>query len=110
MTDMWNESDPGKIRGYIDEIFSEDVIFIDPANSIVGRDAVETMVRTFRKRLPEAIVSHSSGFDGHHGLYRYHWEIHPGGELVVDGFDVSEIDSCGRVSRVEGFFGPIPES
>jgi hypothetical protein len=42
-------------------------------------------------------------------LVRYHWAIHQGGQLVIEGFDVSEINAEGRVSRVEGFFGPIPE-
>ena len=109
MLAMWNERDLGKVRGYIDEIFSEDVLFIDPTHSIVGHDAFETMVRDFRTRLPDADLSHSSGFDEHHGLVRYHWEIHQAGKLLLPGFDVAEINSEGRVSRVEGFFGPIPE-
>ena len=108
MLAMWNERNPSKIRGYIDEIFSEDVIFIDPANSIVGRDAFEKMVREFRTRLPDAVCSHSSGFDAHHGLHRYHWEIHRGKDLLISGFDVTQIESNGKISRVEGFFGPIP--
>ena len=109
MLAMWNEHDLSKVRGVIDEIFSEDVIFIDPANSIVGREAFEKMVREFRTRFPSAVCSNVSGFDTHHGLYRYHWEIHQGDELLLSGFDVTQIDPDGRVSRVEGFFGSIPE-
>ena len=109
MLAMWNERDVEKVRGYIDQIFAEDVCFIDPGNSIVGHDAFETMVRAFRARFPDADLSHSSGLDEHHGLVRYHWEIHQNGELLMPGFDVAEIDSEGRVSRVLGFFGPIPE-
>lgn len=110
MLEMWNEHDLGKVRAYIEEIFSEDVIFIDPANSIVGHEAFEKMVREFRTGLPDAVCSHSSGVDAHHGLHRYHWEIHQGDELFISGFDVTEIDSDGMISRVEGFFGSIPES
>jgi len=110
MMAMWNERELETVRGYIEEIFSEEVIFIDPANSIVGHDAFEAMVREFRARFPEADLAHSSGFDQHHGLVRYHWEIHQAGKLLIEGFDVTEIGSDGRVSRVEGFFGPIPKS
>ncbi len=109
MMAMWNERDLETIRGDIDEIFSKEVIFIDPANSIVGHDAFETMVREFRARFPDADISHSSGFDQHHGLVRYHWEIRQEDKLLMTGFDVCEINQDGRVCRVEGFFGPIPE-
>ena len=109
MLAMWNERNLEKIRGYIEEIFSEEIIFIDPSNSIVGRDAFEEMVREFRTRLPNAVCSHSSGFDAHHGLHRYHWQIHQGDDLLITGFDVTQIEPDGRISRVEGFFGPIPE-
>jgi len=107
---MWNERDLEKVRGLIEEIFSEDVIFIDPANSIVGHDAFEKMVREFRTRWPDADLSHASEFDGHHDLYRYHWEIRQKSELLMVGFDVTEVDSEGRVVRVLGFFGPIPSA
>lgn len=109
MLDVWNERDPAKIRERVDAVFSPDVVFIDPTNSIVGRDAFEAMVQEFRERLPEAICSRSSGVDAHRGLHRYHWEIYQAGQRLIEGFDVAELNEDGRVSRVEGFFGPIPE-
>ena len=39
----------------------------------------------------------------------YAWEIRREGELVMPGFDVTELDDEGRVLRVLGFFGPLPE-
>ncbi len=110
MLAMWNERDPDQVRGYVDSVLSEDVIFIDPANSITGRDAFEEMVKEFRAGAPEVVCQRSSGVDGHHGLYRYHWGIHQGGTLLVEGFDVTQIDAQGQVCRVEGFFGPIPKA
>ena len=110
MLEVWNERSLGKVRERIDAVFSPDVVFIDPDNSIVGRDAFEEMVKTFRTRLPEAICSRSSGVDAHHGLHRYHWEIHQDGQRLIEGFDVACVDVDGFVSRVEGFFGPVPSS
>lgn len=110
MMAMWNETDLTKIPAHVDAVFSEDVVFIDPANSIVGRDAFVAMVKEFRTTNPDAVCSRASGVDSHHGLHRYHWEIHSGGKLLLPGFDVTEVNEAGRVSRVEGFFGPIPKS
>lgn len=110
MMSMWNEKDLNRIPDHVEAIFSEKVAFIDPANSIIGHDAFVSMVKEFRTKFPDAICSRASGVDSHHGLHRYHWEIHRGDELLLEGFDVTEIDDQGRVSRVEGFFGPIPPS
>ena len=107
MLAMWNERDPLQVRGYVDSVLSEDVIFIDPSNSITGRDAFEEMVKKFRAGAPEAVCRRASGVDGHHGLYRYHWEIHQGETLLIEGFDVAQIDASGQVCRVEGFFGRL---
>ena len=108
MMAMWNETDLTRIETHVGEIFSEDVVFIDPSNSIVGRQAFVEMVEKFRTTFADAICSRASGVDSHHGLHRYHWEIHRGDDLLVSGFDVTEVNADGRVSRVEGFFGPIP--
>ena len=62
-----------------------------------------------RGRLPGASYARTGGVDGHHGLYRYHWEIRREGELLLPGFDVTAVDATGRVLRVLGFFGPMPD-
>ena len=65
-----------------------------------------------RKRsrgVPGATYSRTSGVDAHHNLYRYTWAIHQGSKLLLPGFDVVEADQSGRVARVLGFFGPLPE-
>jgi hypothetical protein len=109
MLAAWNETEPAKIREHLDQALAADVVFIDPAHSIVGLADFEKMVRAFRARFPDALCSRSSGVDTHHNLYRYNWEIHRSGELLLPGFDVAELDERGQVCRVEGFFGPLPE-
>ena len=84
--------------------------FIDPSIETRGLDEFEANVHEVHARTPGAEYLRSSGVDGHNGLYRYHWEIRRGGELLLPGFDVTEVDAEGRVLRVLGFFGPIPES
>lgn len=110
MLAAWNETNPEKIRDHLDRALSPDVIFIDPSHSIVGLEAFEVMVRDFRAQFPDAVCTRASGVDTHHNLYRYNWEIHRSGELLIPGFDVAELNSDGLVCRVEGFFGPLPEA
>ena len=52
MLNAWNELDPDAVRGHLDKALAEDVVFIDPTHSTVGRDAFETMVHDFRAQFP----------------------------------------------------------
>lgn len=110
MLAAWNEPDATKVRGHVDAALSQDVIFIDPSHSIVGKDAFEAMVHDFRAQFPGAVCSRASGVDSHHNLFRYNWEIHRGEELLLPGFDVAELNDAGMVCRIEGFFGPLPKA
>lgn len=107
MLAMWNERDVSRVGPRIEAVFSPEVVFIDPANSIVGHAAFDRMVRAFRRRFPEADLGLASAVDSHHRLHRYHWKIEQAGQLLLEGFDVTEVDEAGRVARVLGFFGPI---
>jgi SnoaL-like protein len=110
MLAAWNEHDLTKVRGHLEKALAPDVHFVDPANDVSGIDAFELMVHEFRgKILPQAVCSRASGVDGHHGLYRYDWVIHSEGEVAVNGFDVVVTDDAGMISKVYGFFGPLPE-
>jgi hypothetical protein len=108
MLAAWNERDSEKIRAHLDQALAPGVHFVDPSIVTRGIDEFERNVREFRKRLPDAICSRASGVDSHHGLYRYAWEIHQNGKLLVAGFDVAEADDTGRIAKVMGFFGPLP--
>ena len=107
MLAMWNEPESARVRTHVDSLFTEDVIFIDPTHSIVGHDAFEAMVHKVQSEIPGAAYTRASAVDSHHGLHRYHWEIHQEGKRLLEGFDVTEIEEGGRISRVEGFFGPL---
>ena len=109
MLAAWNETEPDKIRGHLEKALSPKVEFIDPSVVARGLDEFEANVHEVHARLPGAEYLRASGVDSHHDLYRYAWEIRRDGELVLPGFDVTEVDDEGRVLRVLGFFGPLPE-
>ena len=109
MLAAWNEAEPAKVRGHLERALAPDVRFVDPSIDVTGIDGFEANVHEVHARLPGAVYSRTSGVDSHNGLHRYSWAIHRDGELVLPGFDVVETDAEGRVARVLGFFGPLPE-
>jgi hypothetical protein len=109
MINAWNERDPDKIRHHLDLALADDVEFCDPQHHTHGKDEFEAMVRQFRADIPDADCARSTGIDTHHHLYRYAWTVSANGELLVPGFDVAAVNKDGKVCRVDGFFGPLPE-
>ena len=107
MLAAWNEADPGQVRGHLERAVAPDVHFVDPSHDITGLDDFEAMVHHVQGQIPGAVYSRASDVDSHHGLHRYHWAIHQDGELLMPGFDVTETDDEGRVTRVLGFFGVL---
>ena len=110
MLTAWNEKNPEKIRAHLKQALAPNIIFTDPDNFVEGIDQFEAMVRTFLTNNPTAKCERTSGFNHHHNRYRYNWLVSVNGVPAVPGMDVVEVDDQGRVVRVDGFFGPIPDA
>lgn len=110
MLAAWNEADAAKVRGHLEKALSPDIEFIDPSIHTRGIDEFEANVHEVHGQLPGAVYERVSAVDGHHTVYRYHWQISVNGEVVLPGFDVTEIDDDGKVLRVLGFFGPLADA
>ncbi len=106
---MWNELDPARVRQLLDSAVTEDVIFCDPANDHVGRDALAANAIALHAAKPDYEYQVISGFDHHHDRYRYAWRIVERGATVIEGMDVTTVDGNGKLARIDGFFGPLPE-
>lgn len=109
MLAAWNERDSARVRAHLDRALSPDVVFIDPSIVTRGIDEFEANVHEVQSRLPNADYRRISATDHHHDIVRYAWEIRRDGERLIEGFDVTELDDQGRVLRVLGFFGPLPD-
>ena len=109
MLAAWNEPDPSKVRGHLERGLAPDVEFIDPSIETHGIDEFEANVEKVQAAIPGAVYSRTSGVDRHHRLHRYNWQISREGEVVLQGFDVTELNDEGEVRRVLGFFGPLPD-
>lgn len=106
----WNESDPQKVRDLLEQSLSPEIRFVDPTIDLVGIDAFQKNIEEFQAKLPGAVTSITSKIDSQHEFQRYHWAIHQGGSLVISGFDVTQVDSSGKIKAVIGFFGDLSPS
>jgi hypothetical protein len=104
----WNERDTAKVRGHLEQALSPEVEFIDPTIITRGIDEFEKNVCEFRAKYPDADIRRSVAVDVHHQLYRYSWEISVKSKVFLVGMDVTQTNALGLVTKVLGFFGPLP--
>jgi hypothetical protein len=78
--------------------------------SATGADAISAMIGDLQGQFPGHAVTLSSGLDAHHNLVRFGWDLTDAdGTVVMQGLDVGIVAEDGRLSRIGGFFGPLPE-
>ncbi len=107
MLAAWNSNDANEIEQLAKEALEHNVHFADPSHNIIGREAFVAMVLRTHERVPGAIYSRASRIDQQNNFCRYHWAIHLNDNLLLEGFDVTEINDTGKVVKVLGFFGPL---
>ncbi|GAA0720419.1 nuclear transport factor 2 family protein [Dactylosporangium roseum] len=106
---IWNETDPGARRAAIDELFTEDVAFVDPMASVSGRAGVDGLIAAVQAQFPGCGLALLGGVDGHHEQARFGWEMGlPGRPADVVGFDVVTLAPDGRINQVLGFLDRVP--
>ncbi|BBH68483.1 isomerase [Actinoplanes sp. OR16] len=107
---VWNETGATARRQLVDDLFAPDVRYVDPMASVAGRDALDGLIGAVQQRFPGLVFSRGAGaVDAHHDQGRFTWHLGPdGGEALVVGFDVAELDGEGRIVRVLGFLDRVP--
>jgi hypothetical protein len=109
--DMWNETDPGRRADLIRQAWADDARYLDPLLEADGPDGLSTMVETVHQHYPGQRFTRTSGIDAHHDLVRFAWQLAgPDGTVTVAGIDVGELGADGRLRRITGFFGELPDS
>ena len=104
MMAVWNTEDAAEQRALVEAAMEHNVHFVDPNHNIVGRDAFLTMVELVQSQIPGAVYARASDVDIQNNFCRYHWAIHLDGNLIMPGFDVTEVNDCGKIVKVIGFF------
>ncbi len=105
----WSTTDELMRRNLLERAWADDGIYCDPLGLVEGREALARYIAAFQQNQPGARIPLASGVDGHHGFVRFRWIMRDGnGKVMVEGFDVGELGSDGRLKRITGFFGPFP--
>jgi SnoaL-like protein len=106
---VWNETDASARRAAIEEVFAVGVRYIDPLAAIEGHAALDGLIGAVQQQFPGLVFTPGGPVDAHHEQARFTWHLGaPGGEPVVIGFDVTEIDPDGRITNVLGFLDKVP--
>ena len=105
--EAYGETDAGRRRGLIEQIWAHDGQLIDPPIDAAGRDAISDMASAVQSQFPGHSFRRTSDVDAHHGFARYGWDlVAADGSVTLSGMDVAELDD-GQLRRVVGFFGAL---
>jgi hypothetical protein len=108
--DMWNETDPDRRAELIATAWTDGGAYTDPLLEATGAAALSEMVAGVHAQLPGHRFRLTSGIDSHHDHHRFGWELAAAdGTVAVEGIDVAELAPDGRLARITGFFGALPE-
>jgi hypothetical protein len=106
----WNETDPTRRAEVIARVWAPDGRLIDPPLAAQGHAGIGEMAAALQGQFPGHRFRRASGVDAHHNQLRFAWElVSPDGAVVLSGLDVGELTEDGRLLRIAGFFGPLPE-
>jgi hypothetical protein len=107
---MWNETGPARRAEHIERAWADDGHYVDPLLEAEGHAALSDMVAGVHAQYPGHRFRRVSGIDTHHDQLRFAWELAaPDGAVTVAGIDVGALVSDGRLQRITGFFGELPE-
>lgn len=105
---MWNETAPTRRAGIIQ--LGGDGRNVDLQLETEGHTAIGDMVTTVQARFPGHRSRRTRGVDAHHDQLRFGWGLAaPDGRVVVTGVDIGGLAPDGRLQRITGFFGDLPE-
>jgi SnoaL-like domain len=107
---MLNETDADARLALARQAWAEDGSYVDPLLQATGHDELAAMVAGVHAQFPGQRFVRTTGIDAHHSLVRFGWElVAEDGSVTVAGIDVAIVADDGRLSRLAGFFGPLPD-
>lgn len=107
----YSEADETTRQELVEQAFVADGELVDPPLDGRGHQGVSDMMAAVQQVYVDHTFKRVSGVDEHHGFARYAWELYaPDGTVALTGLDVAQVDDDGRLVRVVGFLGPLPEA
>jgi len=107
----WNEPDPRRRAELVARVWAPDGRLVDPPADAQGHAAISGLHAALQEQFAGHRFRRASGVDAHHDGLRYAWElVAPDGTVALAGLDVGELDAAGRLRRITGFFGELPDA
>ena len=105
------EPDPATRAELLAAVWAPTGALFDPPFEGEGLDAIAAMTDVVLTHYAGHTFRRTTDIDAHHTFARYGWElVAPDGTAAVTGTDIVEIDAEGRLTRIVGFFGPLPNA
>src|SRR5207302_9958662 len=107
---IWNEQDAARRAKLVETVWADDGQLVDPPLEGTSHAGIADMVAAVLSQFPGHTFRRTTGIDAHHDTLRYGWEpVAPDGAVVATGLDVGQLGEDGRLRRINGFLGPLPE-
>ncbi len=104
----WNSSELAERQRLLETALTDDCEMLEPRGRFAGRQAILERISGFSDRFPGARVDITTNVDEHNGFARYGWRIVDRDETVLlDGLDVVQRGTDGRLCKVVMFFGTL---
>ena len=105
----WHEHDETARRRLLEASWAADGIYTDPAETIVGRDALFEAIAAFHEQRPDVRIEVRSRVDEFGRYFRFVWAmVDRSGAVRREGVDFGQLDAEGRIESIVGFFGVVP--
>ena len=104
----WNELDDQARRVLLKKSWADGGVYADPTGRAEGLEALAAHIAGFHAMMPGHTIENTSAVDTRDTVFRFAWVMRKGDETVLEGMDFGELAADGRISRIEGFFGPFP--
>jgi hypothetical protein len=105
--EVFGQRDAKKRREAIDELWTEDCVFIDHDGKSQGRDELDRAVAALHRRFPDSVFGELRPVDLLHESGRLAWSYGRPGQKPIKGVDVALVRD-GRISLMLTFLDEVP--
>ena len=107
----WAEPDAGARAALLAQVWAKDGQYKDPSINLTGAEALSLHIGGFLRQFPGAKLTMTSKTDSYGTTFRAGWllDFGDGKTPALEGFDYGELDHEGRITKIAGFFGPLPK-
>jgi len=106
----WNEPDAGRRAEILAAVWSEGATYTDPTVHATGAAELLAHIGKVRAARPGARIERTGDIASHHGTALFFWRlVLADGSPAPEGLDIVELAADGRrITRILGYFGPLP--